>query len=61
MASDIGHTAILVTFFASGDFCCLLITFANRLDPVQDQLKVGPDLDPNCLTLIVCIPEKLIL
>ena len=37
MASDIGHAATLLTFFASGDFCCLLITFANRLDPDQDQ------------------------
>ena len=50
------------------DFCCLFITFANSLDPDQDQQSlfitfansldpdqdqqnVGPDLDPNCLTL----------
>ena len=32
-------------------FCCLLITLANSLDQVQAQLKVGHDLDPNCLTL----------
>ena len=25
----------------------LLITFANSLDPDQDQQNVGPDLDPN--------------
>ena len=25
-----------VTFLASGDFCCLLLTFANSLDPDQD-------------------------
>ena len=31
--------------------CCLLITFANRLDPDQDRQNVGPDLDPNGLTL----------
>ena len=24
------------SFLASGDFCCLLITFANSLDPNQD-------------------------
>ena len=36
---------------ANGDFCRLLITFANSLDPDQDRQKVGPDLDPNCLTL----------
>ena len=29
--------------------CHLLITFANSLDPDQDQQNVGPDLDPNCL------------
>ena len=31
--------------------CHLLITFANSLDPDQDQQNVGPDLDPNYLTL----------
>ena len=39
------------SFLASGDFCCLLITFASSLDPDQDQQIVGPDLDPNFLTL----------
>ena len=29
----------------------LLITFANSLDPDQARHNVGPDLDPNCLTL----------
>ena len=29
---------------------CLLITLANSLDPDQAYF-VGPDLDPNCLTL----------
>ena len=38
------------SFHASGDFCCLLITFANSLDPDQDPHHVGPDLDPNYLT-----------
>ena len=32
---------------ASSDFCHLLITFANSLDPDHN---VGSDLDPNCLT-----------
>ena len=35
----------------SRDFCCLLITFANGLDPDNDQQNVSPDLDPNHLTL----------
>ena len=39
------------SFPASGDFCRLLITFANSLDPGQAQQNVRPDLDPNCLTL----------
>ena len=39
------------SFLASGHFCHLLITFANSLDPDQDQQNVGPDLDPNHLTL----------
>ena len=34
-----------------GHFCCLLITFANSLDSDQARQNVGPDLDPNCLTL----------
>ena len=29
----------------------LLITFANSLDPDQARQNVGPDLNPNCLTL----------
>ena len=40
-----------LTFLGGGDFCHLLITFANSLDPDQDRQNVGPDLDPNCLTL----------
>ena len=35
---------------ANSDFCHLLITFANSLEPDQAQHNVGPDLDPNCLT-----------
>ena len=35
---------------ASGDYCHLLITFANSLDSDQARQNVGPDLDPNCLT-----------
>ena len=35
---------------ARGDFCCLLISFANSMDPDQARQNVGPDLDPKCLT-----------
>ena len=37
----------------SGHFCCLLISFANNLDPDQARENVRSDLDPNCLTLMV--------
>ena len=36
---------------ASGNFWCLLITYANSLDPDQDRQNVGPDLNPNSLTV----------
>ena len=48
----------LVNFFlASSDFCHLLITFANSLDPDQDGQNVGSDLDPNRLTLMLFLKE----
>ena len=34
--------------------CRLLITIANSLDPGQARQNVGPDLDPDCLTLWWC-------
>ena len=37
--------------------CHLLITFANNLDPVQARQNVGPNLGPNCLTLMVFLKE----
>ena len=36
---------------------CLLITFANSLKPDQAQQYVRPDLDPNCMTLMVFLKE----
>ena len=33
--------------------CRLLITFANSLEPDQARQNVAPDLDPNCLTLLL--------
>ena len=44
-------------FLARGNFCHLLITFANNLDPEQDRQNLGPDLDPNCLTLQYSVHE----
>ena len=35
---------------ASDNFCNLLITVINSLDPDQAGQNVGPDLDQNCLT-----------
>ena len=40
-------TLIFNSFLTSGDFFRLLITFANSLDPDQDQQNVRPDLDQN--------------
>ena len=40
-----------LTRIVGGDIYRLLITFANSLDPDQDRQNVGPDLDPNRLTL----------
>ena len=57
------HIPILFCYFssflASGDFCHLLITFANSLQPDQDLQNVVPDLDQNCLidTLIVFLKD----
>ena len=36
---------------ASGEFCHLLITYANSLDLDQGPQNISPDLDPNCATL----------
>ena len=41
-----------------GKFCHLMIIFANSLDPDQDRQNVGPDLDPNCLTLRLMVFMK---
>ena len=49
--------AVVNSFLAGCNFCPLLITFANSLDPDEAQHyvgpdhNVGPDLDPNYLTL----------
>ena len=40
-----------LVFFNSTYQCRQLITFVNKLDPEQARRFVGPDLDPNCLTL----------
>ena len=42
--------AIINSLLANGDFCHLLITFANSFDLDQDQHFFGPDLYPNRLT-----------
>ena len=46
-----------ISSLANGNFCRLLITFANSLDPDQARQNVGPDLDPNCLTLMVFLKD----
>ena len=45
------------SFLVSGDFCCLLITFANSLFPDQYRQNVGPDLDTDRLTPARCFEK----
>ena len=47
----------LDTFLARVSFSCLLITFANSLDPDLDRHNVGPELDPKVDTLKVFLKE----
>ena len=35
-----------------------VLTLVNSLDPDQDRQNVGPDLDPNCLTLKKIVLKK---
>ena len=46
----VSSCSVFKSLLACGDFCHLLITFANCLDRDQAGQNVGPDLDPNCLT-----------
>ena len=41
-------------FLNNGDICRLLITFANSLDPGQEEQRVGSDLDRTHLTQWKC-------
>ena len=45
------------SFYISGNLCRLLIAFANSEDPDLNRQKVGPDLDTNCVTLIVFLKD----
>ena len=47
----IAYCFIVRPFLASWDFCHLLMTFANSLDPGQVWQNVGSDPDPNLLSL----------
>ena len=53
-SQSLSQKVVSTSYFVSnslptrGDFCCLLITFANSSDPDQARQNVGPDLDPNC-------------
>ena len=41
---------ILTLFLVAATFVVYCLTFANSLEPDQDR-PIGPDLDPNCMTL----------
>ena len=44
---------------ACGDFCRLMIALANSLDQDQDRHDIDPDLDPNRLTVLDSVPERI--
>ena len=50
LAKDLARKYQQVVLYLTLCQLCLLITFANSLDPDQVQQNVRPDLDPNCLT-----------
>ena len=42
---------VLTLSLLATTFSCLLVMFANSLDPDQDRQNISPDLNPNQLTL----------
>ena len=46
---SINSLGFIHSFFARGYFCCLLIVFANSLDPGQHRQNIGPELDTDRL------------
>ena len=50
-SNQTNNRAWLNSLSASGDFCHVLVTFADNLDPDQARHIVGSHLDPNCFTL----------
>ena len=46
-------TQYVNSFLTRIEFSCLLITFANNLDPDHDRYNVGPDLDPNFFNTLI--------
>ena len=51
--------AVVNSLPTSGDFCRLLISFANSLDPDKARRFVRPDLNPNCLAFSDAIHKKI--
>ena len=46
---SINSLGFIHSFLASCYFCCLLIVFANSLDPGQYRQNIGPELDTDHL------------
>ena len=51
VTQEIRKIQYMLHFPPCGDFCSLLITFANSLNPDQARQNIRPDLDPDCLIL----------
>ena len=50
------HKYVKFAFLKKYDLS-IYITFANNTDADQATQNVGPDLDPNCLTLIIFLKD----
>ena len=60
MAKSSARNLVRVKFFTRYivNVCLLLITFVNSLEPDQARQNVWPDLDPNCLILMVVLKKN---
>ena len=56
-SQNVGTCYVTLSLLAAT--CCLLITFANSLDPDQDRQNIGPNPDPSCWNS-GSVPERIL-
>ena len=49
---------VFISLPARGNFCCLLLTFANSLGPDQAWQNVVPDLDPILFDTLIVLKKS---